>query len=55
MAKALERRKPKYAEDVKAGMARLGGRSRSDLADDRARGAASPLSSKKMEKKGRRK
>jgi hypothetical protein len=39
--------------DVASDLARLKGKSRSDLADDKARGAASPLGGKKMKEKGR--
>jgi hypothetical protein len=35
--------RPRFAEDVKAGMARFGGQSRSDLEPDHQRGASSPL------------
>jgi hypothetical protein len=52
MAKqAREHRRPKYAEDVKAGMARLKGLSRSDLEKDDKRGPSSPLGKRK--EKGR--
>jgi hypothetical protein len=35
--------RPRFAEDVKAGLARFGGQSRSDLERDHQRGASSPL------------
>jgi hypothetical protein len=46
--------RPRYAEDVRAGMARLGGRSRSDLEPDHRRGAASPLGHGMISKKEER-
>jgi hypothetical protein len=49
--------RPRFAEDVKAGMNRLGGKSRSDLEPDHRRGAASPLGhgmgAKKVKERGR--
>jgi hypothetical protein len=54
----IERRmaegRPKFAEDVATDLNRLGGRSRSDLATDDRRGAASPLGMGSHSKKEKR-
>jgi hypothetical protein len=51
MAKHRGMHKAVSRKAVASDLARLKGASRSDLADDRVRGSASPLTSKRMERK----
>jgi hypothetical protein len=58
MERKVAEGRPRYAEDVRAGMARLGGRSISQLEPDHQRGPGSPLgrgmiSKKEERRKGR--